>query len=42
MSTACKGKQVDRAAFADMVEAALDGIKQRGKAEAGEKTMIDV
>lgn len=42
MSTACKGKQVDRAAFADMVEAALDGIKQRGKAQTGEKTMIDV
>lgn len=42
MSMACKGKEVDSSVLADMVEEALNGIKQRGKAEEGEKTMIDV
>lgn len=27
--------------WADTLEAAVDGVKQRGKAEAGEKTMLD-
>lgn len=42
MSVASKGKDVGPGVLADMVEAALGGIKQRGKAEAGEKTMVDV
>ncbi|WP_079478828.1 dihydroxyacetone kinase subunit DhaL [Halobacillus salinus] len=42
MSMACKGKEVDAGVFAEMVEAALGGIKQRGKSEEGEKTMVDV
>src|SRR5699024_2558930 len=33
---------VDRDAFVRGLTAALDGVKQRGKADAGEKTMIDV
>ncbi|KHE67791.1 dihydroxyacetone kinase subunit DhaL [Halobacillus sp. BBL2006] len=42
MATAAKGAEVDDATFVKMVEAAVDGVKQRGKAEEGEKTMIDV
>ncbi|WP_226580876.1 dihydroxyacetone kinase subunit DhaL [Halobacillus litoralis] len=42
MSMACKGKQVDYKTLIEMVEAGLEGIKQRGKAETGEKTMVDV
>ncbi|WP_076572034.1 MULTISPECIES: dihydroxyacetone kinase subunit DhaL [Salimicrobium] len=33
---------VTQADFAEAVEEALNGMKQRGKAEQGEKTMIDV
>ncbi|QHT47779.1 dihydroxyacetone kinase subunit L [Bacillus sp. SB49] len=42
MSTACKGRDVDASVFSEMVQEALEGLKQRGKAEIGEKTMIDV
>ncbi|SIS65867.1 dihydroxyacetone kinase subunit DhaL [Salimicrobium flavidum] len=43
MSMVLKGKDpVTQAEFADAVEEALNGIKQRGKADQGEKTMIDV
>lgn len=42
MSTACKGRDVDASVFSEMVQEALEGLKQRGKAEVGEKTMIDV
>ncbi|MBN8235227.1 dihydroxyacetone kinase subunit L [Halobacillus kuroshimensis] len=42
MSMAAKGKDIKGDVFADMFEAAIDGIKQRGKAETGEKTMLDV
>ncbi|MFH5822465.1 dihydroxyacetone kinase subunit DhaL [Georgenia sp. AZ-5] len=33
--------EVDAAGVADVLEAALEGIKARGKAEPGEKTMVD-
>lgn len=36
------GKTIDRAGFADLFSLAIDAVKQRGKAEAGEKTMLDV
>lgn len=43
MSMVLKGNDaVTQAEFADAVEEALNGIKQRGKADQGEKTMIDV
>ncbi|WP_347861675.1 dihydroxyacetone kinase subunit DhaL [Salimicrobium sp. PL1-032A] len=43
MSMTLKGKDpVTEANLAEAVEAALNGMKQRGKAEQGEKTMIDV
>ncbi|SDJ79021.1 dihydroxyacetone kinase subunit DhaL [Salimicrobium halophilum] len=43
MSMTVKDKDpVTEANLADAVEAALNGMKQRGKAEQGEKTMIDV
>lgn len=41
-STALGGKEeISGENVADAVEAALGGIKQRGKAEAGDKTMVD-
>lgn len=43
MSMAVKGKDtVDKEAFAAGLEAAAQGIQQRGKSTAGEKTMVDV
>ncbi|MCA0971434.1 dihydroxyacetone kinase subunit L [Halobacillus litoralis] len=42
MSMAVKDEAVDYKQFVGMIEAALGGIKQRGKSEEGEKTMIDV
>ena len=33
--------EVDLASFADMVDAAVKGVQMRGKAEVGDKTMID-
>lgn len=43
MSMAVKGEtEVDEKKFVKALEDALAGIKQRGKAEEGEKTMIDV
>ncbi len=39
---ACKGKtELTDADFASALEAAIGGIKMRGKAEEGEKTMLD-
>lgn len=35
------GEELDAAGVADLLEAALGGIMARGKAEAGEKTMVD-
>lgn len=42
MSMACKDKRVDDAVFVEMLEAAVEGVMQRGKAVEGEKTMVDV
>ncbi|MFD1416906.1 dihydroxyacetone kinase subunit DhaL [Oceanobacillus jeddahense] len=43
MSMAVKGKDtVDKEDFAAGLEAAAQGIQQRGKSTAGEKTMVDV
>ncbi|ASF40343.1 dihydroxyacetone kinase subunit L [Halobacillus halophilus] len=43
MSTAVKGvENVDFQTFSSALKEAVAGIKQRGKAEAGEKTMLDV
>ncbi|ARI76421.1 dihydroxyacetone kinase subunit DhaL [Halobacillus mangrovi] len=42
MSMESKGSNVDGETFEKMVGAAVEGLKQRGKAKEGEKTMIDV
>lgn len=43
MSTSVKGKEyVDYQSFVFALEEALTGIKQRGKADEGEKTMVDL
>lgn len=42
LSIAFKGKNVDYQVFVKGVHDALAGIKQRGKAEVGEKTLVDV
>ncbi|TRM13114.1 dihydroxyacetone kinase subunit L [Lentibacillus cibarius] len=43
MSVAAKGKTyLDHATFTNMLEEAVKGVKQRGKAEVGEKTLVDV
>ncbi|WP_181346829.1 dihydroxyacetone kinase subunit DhaL [Thalassobacillus sp. CUG 92003] len=42
MAMTSKGTEVDSETFSNMVEAAVEGLKQRGKSEEGEKTMIDV
>lgn len=34
-------KEIEAKDFISMIEAALDGIKMRGKAEIGDKTMVD-
>ena len=36
------GKNIDLRNFADVFALAIDAVKQRGKADAGEKTMLDV
>ncbi|BCG63250.1 MAG: dihydroxyacetone kinase subunit L [Methyloprofundus sp.] len=42
MAKAAKGKTVDIAVFAEAFLAGVESMKLRGKAEAGEKTMLDV
>lgn len=42
MAKAAKGKTVDTAVFAEAFLAGVESMKLRGKAEAGEKTMLDV
>ncbi|GAQ19092.1 PTS-dependent dihydroxyacetone kinase, ADP-binding subunit DhaL [Oceanobacillus picturae] len=43
LSTAVKGSEtISYEAFVNGIEQAVAGVKQRGKAEAGEKTMVDV
>ncbi|MEQ1528981.1 MAG: dihydroxyacetone kinase subunit DhaL, partial [Methylococcales bacterium] len=42
LSKAGKDKTLDLQNFADIFSQAIDAVKQRGKAEAGEKTMLDV
>ncbi|MGY5764695.1 dihydroxyacetone kinase subunit DhaL [Brachybacterium sp. DNPG3] len=42
LGTAAPGaEELDAAAFADAVAAGIEGIAQRGRAEQGEKTMLD-
>src|SRR5919206_1941431 len=41
-STALSGKEeVSREDMVEALDAAVEGVKQRGKAEAGDKTMVD-
>lgn len=40
-STALSGDEVSPGDAAEVIEAALGGIKQRGKAEVGDKTIVD-
>ncbi|WP_229683064.1 dihydroxyacetone kinase subunit DhaL [Virgibacillus oceani] len=42
LSMTFKGTDVDYATFSKGIEDALNGVKQRGKAEIGEKTLVDV
>jgi dihydroxyacetone kinase-like protein len=42
MSKAAKNRALDLQAFADVFEQGVNAVKQRGKADAGEKTMLDV
>lgn len=42
LSKAFKEKDVDYQVFVNGIHDALDGIKQRGKADIGEKTLVDV
>lgn len=42
LSMAFKGKNVDYQTFIKGIDEAVNGLKQRGKAEIGEKTLIDV
>ncbi|MGG0717102.1 dihydroxyacetone kinase subunit DhaL [Robertmurraya massiliosenegalensis] len=43
MSMAVKGKEpIDKQALEDALEEALNGILQRGKAQLGDKTLVDV
>lgn len=42
MSKVAQGKSLDLQAFADIFSSGVDAVKQRGKANAGEKTMLDV
>jgi len=41
MSKAARDKEVDAQNFAAMFDAGVESVKQRGKAEIGEKTMLD-
>ena len=42
MSKAAKEKALDPHGFAEIFSQGVESVKQRGKAEAGEKTMLDV
>ena len=42
MSKAARGRALDLPAFADVFGQGVESVKQRGKADAGEKTMLDV
>ncbi|WP_099159790.1 dihydroxyacetone kinase subunit DhaL [Virgibacillus ndiopensis] len=42
LSMTFKGSEVDNASFSKGIEDALNGVKQRGKADVGEKTLVDV
>ena len=42
MSKAARDRSLDLKAFAGIFSNGVDAVKQRGKAEAGEKTMLDV
>jgi dihydroxyacetone kinase-like protein len=41
LSKASKDKELDLASFADCFEQAVESVKQRGKSDIGEKTMLD-
>lgn len=42
MAKASREKELDWKGFADVLTAGVDAVKKRGKADAGEKTMLDV
>ncbi len=42
MAKTAKGKDVDAAVFAEAFMAGVESIKKRGRADVGEKTMLDV
>jgi phosphoenolpyruvate---glycerone phosphotransferase subunit DhaL len=42
MSKAAREHAVDQAGFAEIFSLGVESVKQRGKADAGEKTMLDV
>ncbi len=42
LSKAAREQSLDLQSFADIFTKGVDAVKQRGKAEAGEKTMLDV
>lgn len=42
MSKAARDRTLDLQAFAEIFSCGVDAVKQRGKADAGEKTMLDV
>jgi len=42
LSKAAREQPLDQQSFADIFSKGVDAVKQRGKAEAGEKTMLDV
>jgi dihydroxyacetone kinase-like protein len=41
LSTALRDRDVDAAAWADAFDAGVAGVRRRGKAEPGDKTMVD-
>ena len=42
MSKAARDRSLDLQAFAEIFASGVDAVKQRGRADAGEKTMLDV
>lgn len=42
LSMTCKDHDVDYAIFSQGIKDAVNGVKQRGKADVGEKTLVDV
>jgi dihydroxyacetone kinase-like protein len=42
LSKAARGQALDLQSFAGIFSAGVDAVKQRGKADAGEKTLLDV